>query len=196
MRRTSQFIVALALIALAGCQKPLRPPPPPVVPPPLVLPPPPPPPPPPLPAPSLLLPPRRLETAWSFGAAGGVCVATAAAEQAMLTVSITLGTNVSVVLTVLPPARLFFPPGAIIPLAFTGPAGSWRLSGKVGGNSVSASLAFDDTALGEVLTMLGGGMLSPATAEGGLPAMHLKPAGKPGSDWFRCARAPAANARL
>jgi hypothetical protein len=159
---------ALAM-SLAACEKPPAP----VV----VVPPPPPAPPPPT---------RQPVTAvWNFHG-GDVCTASAAnsalalevaASSSTLTMNARLGRGTPT------------PAGRSVTIAFSGSAGAWTVTGgKAASHRVMSSQPMNEDRAGQILVLLGGGVVRIGRPNEGLPPLEVPNGGTAGRDWFECVR--------
>ncbi len=165
--------VVVLLGVLIGCQAP---------PPPL-----PPPGPPPPPAariePSV---PKPVGARWSFTVTETACIAHASNPAVSLTVRV--GDN-QAVLSVMASAMKSSTVGANTHarLLFRGPQGSWTLPARTDSHHVvMASLQLNDTAVNNVLVLLGGGRLETDVAKVMVPALRIPDSDVSGREWFDC----------
>jgi hypothetical protein len=134
--------------------------------------------------------PRVVDARWSFRADEASCVASAAHSALALTIAVRDRRSVEVALrpgaaTQAPPARRRGGPS----LAFSGPTGSWRASGRAGpARAVVLAQPLDETTASVVLMMLDGGSVDAGGPATGLPALRLPPGGPAGRGWFECVR--------
>lgn len=154
----TRWPLALALLALMGCQTPEPPPP--------VL----------AQRQAPRLPPAPpVEGAWSFTAASARCTARIIHPEAALTIS--AGPEAEVFLTVRSTRRR----GQI---AFSGPDGNWRLPATAGTGGLRAAMPLNPAAEARVQDLLGGGTVTvPSTRQA---ALRIPEAGVSGREWFGC----------
>jgi hypothetical protein len=157
------------MLALMSCEKP--PAPVAVVPPPL----------PPSPQPVH----RPVPADWSFRS-GDVCVASAASSA--LTLDVTASSS-----TLTLNARLGrgtpVPAGRSVTIEFAGAAGTWTVTGrKAPSHRVIALQPMTEDQAGQILVLLGGGVVRVGRPNEGLPPLQVPNAGVPGRDWFECVR--------
>jgi hypothetical protein len=157
------------LLSLAACEKPPTPvavvPPPPPAPPPTVR--------------------RPAAATWHFHG-GDVCTASASSSAVALEVtasSSTLTMN----------ARMGhgtpMPAGRSVAIEFAGTAGTWTVTGhKAASRQVIASQPMTEDQAGQILVLLGGGVVRVGRPNEGLPPLLVPNSGVPGGDWFECVR--------
>lgn len=158
------------VLALAACEKPT----PPVV----AAPPLPPAPPPPI---------RRPAAAtWKFQTGGGVCTASAASRFVKLDVT---ASSKSVTLDARLGAGVATPSTKAVPIEFTGPAGTWTVTGhKAALRRVVASQPMTEDQAGQILVLLEGGIVRVGKPQQGVPPLQVPNGGVAGRDWFECVR--------
>jgi hypothetical protein len=160
---------AALLLALAACEKPPAPV--------AVVPPPPPAPPPPVR--------RPVSAAWNFHG-GDVCTASAAnsalaldvaASSSTLTVNARVGRGTPM------------PGGRSVTIEFAGASGTWTVTGrKAASHRVMSSQPMNEDRAGQILVLLGGGVVRVGRPNEGLPPLEVPNGGTPGRDWFECVR--------
>jgi hypothetical protein len=157
------------LLSLVACERP--PPPVDIVPPPLPAPPPP--------------VHRPVTAAWSFHS-DDVCTASASGSAIALEVAAsrsTLTMNVRV------GRRTPMPAGRSVAIEFSGSAGTWRVIGRrAPSRRVTASQPMNEDQAGQILVLLGGGVVRIGRPDEGLPPLQVPNSGVPGRDWFECVR--------
>ena len=171
MRVVTPRLVVTAAVALsvASCERP----PPPIAPPA---------PPPAPPAPVFH---RPAVATWSFQA-GDVCTATAGSPALSLDIAVSRD---KLELTARPPRDSAVPAGRPEAIAFTGSSGSWSLAGHgAASHRVVASQPMTDDQAGQILILLGGGVIKIGNHALGLPELRIPNGGTPGRDWFECVR--------
>lgn len=162
-------LIGVAVLSLTACEKPA---------PPVVAPPPPPAPPPPVIH-------RPVTSTWSFQA-GDVCTATAGSATLSLDVAVSRDT---VELTARLPRSTTVPAGRSAAIAFTGPSGAWTVTGHgAASHKVVASQPMTEDQAGQILVLLGGGIIKTGSRSLGLPDLRIPNGGAPGRDWFDCVR--------
>jgi hypothetical protein len=171
MRLVPSRLVLIGTIALslASCERP----PPPVVAPPL---------PPAPPAPVFH---RPVTSTWSFQA-GDACTAAAGGGTLSLDIAVSRDT---LEITAHLPKDLFVPVGRTAAIAFSGPSGSWTMTGLgAASRKVIASQPMTEDQAGRILILLGGGTIKIGSRSLGLPELRIPNGGTPGRDWFECVR--------
>lgn len=81
------------------------------------------------------------------------------------------------------------PAGRSVNIEFAGATGSWSLTGrKAASRRVIASQTMTEDQAGQILVLLGGGVVRIGRPNEGLPPLQLPNSGVPGRDWFECVR--------
>jgi hypothetical protein len=146
-------------------------------------------------APAAVAPPARpaprqvIRTTWNFESGNDECTATAAGGSTSLRVAIRRDAPIRLMLSLA--AQLEPRPAgrSAVPLRFAGPTGTWQVSAQqTGSRQLTATLGSDNTALGRLLILLGGGVLDVAESEQSIASVGVAPSGAPGQLWFDCAR--------
>ena len=81
------------------------------------------------------------------------------------------------------------PPSRSVPIAFAGTSGAWTVTGhKARSHRVIASQPMSEDQAGQILILLGGGVVRVGNRSGGVPELRIPNGGAPGRDWFECVR--------
>jgi hypothetical protein len=162
------LLTGAVALSLASCERPPAP---------VVVPQPPPPPPP--------IVHRPVASNWSFHA-GDVCTATAGGGTLALDVAASRDTLEIVVRM---PRGAAIPPSRSVPIAFSGMSGAWTVTGhKAGSHRVIASQPMSEDQAGQILVLLGGGVVRVGNRSEGVPELRIPNSGASGRDWFECVR--------
>jgi len=130
--------------------------------------------------------PKPVGARWSFTVTETACIAHASNPAVSLTVRV--GDN-QAVLSVMASAMKSSTVGANTHarLLFRGPQGSWTLPARTDSHHVvMASLQLNDTAVNNVLVLLGGGRLETDVAKVMVPALRIPDSDVSGREWFDC----------
>jgi hypothetical protein len=122
---------------------------------------------------------------WSFQA-GDTCIATAGSPVLSLDIAVSRDT---LELTARLPKSASVPTGRPAAIAFTGSSGNWTVTGHGGaGHRVVASQPMTEDQAGQILILLGGGIVKIGNRALDLPELRIPNGGSPGRDWFECVR--------
>jgi hypothetical protein len=140
------------------------------------------PPPPPTPPPPVR---RPVSAAWNFQS-GHVCTATA--SSGALTLDVAASTS-----TLTMSARIGrgtpMPAGRSVAIEFAGTAGTWTVTGRrAASHRLIAAQPMTEDQAGQILVLLGGGVVRVGKPNEGLPPLQVPNGGVPGRDWFECVR--------
>jgi hypothetical protein len=81
------------------------------------------------------------------------------------------------------------PAGRSVTIEFAGTSGTWTVTGrKAASHRVVASQPMTEDQAGQILVLLGGGVVRVGRPNEGLPALQVPNSGVPGRDWFECVR--------
>jgi len=134
--------------------------------------------------------PRQVvRTTWNFESGNDECTATAAGGNISLRVAIRRDAPIRLMLSLATQLESRPAGRAAVPMRFAGPTGTWQVAAQqTGSRQLTAILGSDDTALGRILVLLGGGVLDVAESEQSVASVGIAPSGAPGQLWFDCAR--------
>jgi hypothetical protein len=128
---------------------------------------------------------RPVASSWSFHA-GEVCTATAGGAGLALDVAVSRDTLELVVRMPRGAARAA---RRSVPIAFAGTSGAWTVTGRqVGHQRVVASQPMTEPQAGQVLILLGGGIVRIGDRGEAAPRLRVPNSGDAGRDWFECVR--------
>lgn len=127
-----------------------------------------------------------IQTAWTFRAGDDDCVAIAARGTTTLTVTVQRGATIRLAVVLAAPVASR---AATAALRFAGQAGDWRLTASFAdARRVSVALGADETALGRLLVLLGGGTLDLVAGGRKVVSFAIGESAEAGRHWFDCAR--------
>jgi hypothetical protein len=139
-------------------------------------------PPPPAPLPTVR---RPVTAAWHFhngdicsaSASGSVLALDVTASSSRLTLDARIGRGTPM------------PAGRSVAIEFAGTSGAWTVTGrKTASHRVIASQPMTEDQAGQILVLLGGGVVRVGRPNDGLPSLLVPNSGVPGGDWFECVR--------
>ena len=128
-----------------------------------------------------------LHATWHFQPTPDNCRATVQAGRVTLAISAGHAGPIRLVLSQPAPEAGPLAPGTRVQLRFTGPAGTWQISGAATrDNAAVFSFGAGEDALSRLLIMLSGGTIDPEAP--GLPLISLPASNADGTIWFTCVR--------